>query len=138
MPKNGAVVTVALGDGRLELPEPFASLIVRLPIPRRNGITEQIRGRWLFPSTRAGDHIAPSTLGERMRAIGIHARPMRLAAIDQLASEVPPAIFASLLGFSPKTAAKWTTRAGGNWPAYAAHASRDPAGGHRAPGRDPS
>ncbi|HZM84520.1 MAG TPA: hypothetical protein VFC19_53045 [Candidatus Limnocylindrales bacterium] len=76
--------------------------------------------RWLFPSTRAGQHATPGAVSNRLRRIGITARAMRQAALTQLAAEIPPALLAGILGIHPTTAVKWTRLAGGNWTGYAA------------------
>lgn len=113
-------VTVAFGADRLELPEPFASLITKLPHRRRVGTSAHLPNQWLFPSARAGKHATPRAISTRLRRIGIHARAMRQAALIQLTAEIPPAMLAGILGIHPTTAVKWTRLAGGNWTSYAA------------------
>lgn len=68
----------------------------------------------------AGRHLDPSTLTSRLNAIGIDPRPVRLAAISQLARDVPPAMLISVLGVSANTATRWTATSGGAWAPYAA------------------
>jgi hypothetical protein len=65
--------TVALGSDRLELAEPFAALITKLPHRRRGGTAAQLPNPWLFPSTRAGKHTTPGALANRLRRIGVAA-----------------------------------------------------------------
>jgi len=117
-------VTVAFGADRLELPEPFATLITKLPHRRRVGTSAHLPNQWLFPSARAGKHATPRAppraISTRLRRIGIQARAMRQAALIQLATEIPPAMLAGILGIHPTTAVKWTRLAGGNWTSYAA------------------
>jgi hypothetical protein len=113
-------VTVAFGADRLELPEPFASLITKLPHRRRAGTSAHLPNQWLFLSARAGKHATPRAISTRLRRIGIEARAMRQAALIQLAAEIPPAMLAGILGIHPTTAVKWTRLAGGNWTGYAA------------------
>ncbi|MEH1129420.1 hypothetical protein [Micromonospora sp. CPCC 206061] len=117
---TGGTVTVAFGADRLELPEPFASLITKLPHRRRVGTSAHLPNQWLFPSARAGKHATPRAISTRLRRIGIQARAMRQAALIQLAAEIPPAMLAGILGIHPTTAVKWTRLAGGNWTSYAA------------------
>jgi hypothetical protein len=83
-------VTVALGPDQLEPPEPFATLITRLPHRRRHGAAAHLPSPWLFPSARAGRHATPR------------------------------AMLAGILGIHPTTAVRWTRLAGGNWTTYAA------------------
>jgi hypothetical protein len=116
-------VAVALGPDRLELPEPFAALITRLPHHRRVGAAAHLPTQWLFPSARAGEHATPNAVAHRLRRIGITGRGMRHAALFQLAAEIPPAMLAGILGIHPSTAVKWTRLAGGNWNGYATRSS---------------
>ena len=122
---DGAV-TVALGSDRLELPEPFATLITRLPHRRRGGAAAHLPSPWLFPSARAGRHATPRAVSTRLQRLGIQPRAMRQAALIQLAAEIPPAMLAGLLGIHPTTAVKWTRLGGGNWTTYAATRFRQP------------
>jgi hypothetical protein len=122
---DGAI-TVALGPDRLELPEPFAALITRLPHRRRDGAAAHLPSPWLFPSARAGRHATPRAVSTRLQRLGIQPRAMRQAALIQLAAEIPPAMLAGLLGIHPTTAVKWTRLGGGNWTTYAAARSRRP------------
>ncbi len=117
---DGASVTIRLGSDRLELPEPFATLIHSLPLRRREGIAEQLTGDWLFSGQRAGSHLAPASLGRRLRAIGIAPRRTRLAALDQLSREIPPAMLAGVLGLKAAQAVRHTSGGGGDWARYAA------------------
>jgi hypothetical protein len=117
---QGPTVTVALGPDRLELPEPFATLIRELPRHRRDGPPAHLPNPWLFPSARAGKHTTPGALSRRLHTLGIDPRAMRHAALVQLAAEIPPAMLAGTLGIHVQTAVNWTRVAGGNWTTYAA------------------
>ena len=117
---DGDIVTVRLGGDRLQLPEPFATLIQSLPLRRRQGVAEQFPGDWLFPGQRAGRHLAATSLGRRLRTIGIEPRRTRLAALDQLSAEIPPAMLAGVLGLKTSHVVRHTTYAGGDWGRYAA------------------
>lgn len=115
------VVSLRLGQQNLELPEPLASVLREVPSHRRRrGIAEQLPTRWLFPGSRAGQHVTAATLARRLRAIGIEPRPARLAAITQLSAELPPTMLAGILGVTAGTAARWATQSGGNWTNYVA------------------
>lgn len=53
------------------VPDPFASLLIRHLASRPNMRTGNSSGSpWLFPGYRAGQHIHPNTLMERLREIG--------------------------------------------------------------------
>ena len=118
--RDGDTVSLQLGTDRLELAEPFATLIQSLPQRRRRGIVEQLPTPWLFPGQRAGRPLRAVALGNRMRHLGIQPQRMRLAALDQLTKEVPPAMLAGVLGIPAHTAVGTTTRSGGDWARYAA------------------
>lgn len=120
---DGKTVTVHLGAVRLELQEPFAALIQALPLRRRAGTAEQLPSTWLFTGTRAGRALAPTNLGNRLRAIGIEPRRMRMAALDQLTKEIPPAMLAGVLGVNVAHTVRHTSQAGGDWARYAASRS---------------
>ena len=114
---NGEV-TIAFGTHQIDLTEPFAELARQLPIRRQNGTADHLATRWLFPSTRPDRAAHPTTIANRLRRIGIDPRPNRLAAISQLASEIPPALLAESIGISARQASKWVGLAGGNWSTY--------------------
>jgi hypothetical protein len=116
---HGAVL-LRLGPDPLELPAPIAAQVLKLPHRRWDSTVEHLPTQWLFPGGHAGQHLAPTNLGARMRAIGISPRQMRRAAADQLAREVPPAMLASVLGRNIATVSTWTTQSGGQWANYAA------------------
>jgi len=120
---DDTTVTIGLGSDRLELPEPFATLITSLPLRRRAGVAEQLPGNWLFPGSRAGRPLSAIALGQRLRAIGIEPRRMRQAAIEQLTKEMPPAMLTGLLGFKTPQTVRRTSQAGGDWAKYAASRS---------------
>lgn len=116
--KDEAAVWLRLGEDELELPEPFASLIIQLPCPRSDGPSRQFPTRWLFPGAHPGRPLGPIPLANRLLALGIQPRPMRASALRQLTSELPPAIVASVLGLRPGTAVRWSAGSGGNWAKY--------------------
>ena len=117
---NGEDVTLRLGSDLLDLAQPFANLVRSLPQRRRNGTAEQLPAPWLFPGYRAGRHISAAALGNRLRDLGIEPQRARLAALDQLSKEVPPAVLAGVLGIHPSSAVATTNRSGGDWARYAA------------------
>lgn len=113
-------VQLRLGPDALDLPEPFATLIRLLPRRRRESSAQQVPNPWLFAGTHAGRHLNAVALAARLGAIGIEPRRARLAAVDQLSREIPPAMLAGVLGLTPRTASNATTRTGGQWSNYAA------------------
>jgi hypothetical protein len=55
---------------------------------------------WLFPGTRAGQHISEQVLMYRLRGLGIDIQAARNAALHDLTKEIDPASLADLLGYS--------------------------------------
>ncbi|WOX19911.1 hypothetical protein [Streptomyces solicathayae] len=86
--------------------------------------------RWFFPGVRPGRHISASVLSRRLAAHHIPIRASRTTALVQLAQDLPPAIFAPMLGLHPITAQQWRRRAATDWTAYfeARSTSRAPGG----------
>jgi hypothetical protein len=109
-----------LGPDPLELPEPFATLIRALPHKRRDSTADQLPNPWLFAGGHAGRHLSPTRLANRLRAIGIQPGRTRLAATEQLAREIPPAMLAGVLGLTPAAAARAATNTSGHWANYPA------------------
>lgn len=121
------VVSAASGTGLrlgttdiLTLPDPFASLARQLPLRRRGGTAEALPTRWLFTGSYADQPLRPANLGNRLRAIGIEPRKLRLSATEQLTRELPPSVLAGILGLNAHTLAQHTNRASGQWANYAA------------------
>ena len=118
--RDGDRVSIAVGRGALlQLHEPFATLVDHLPVRRTQGVGDQFASPWLFPGSRAGEHLRPVNLAARLRRLGIHPRSMRNGARAQLAAEIPPAMLADILGIDAQTAVAWAAASGGNWSAYA-------------------
>jgi hypothetical protein len=79
---------------------------------------------WLFPGQRPGQHISATRLGDRLAAHGIKPQPSRSTALFTLATELPAAILARMLGIHIKAAVQWQKAAAGDWFAYAADVSQ--------------
>lgn len=111
-------VLLALGSQALTMPEPFATILTQLPHRRRESTAEQLPSRWLFPGSHAGKPLTATSLGNRMRAIGIHPTRHRIAAAEQLSREIPPAMLAGILGLSVATINRRTLATQGQWANY--------------------
>lgn len=110
-----------LGPEPLLLVSPLDALVTALPIAKPFGAARTLADpRWLFPGKNAGQHQHPTSLMGRLNRLGITTRASRNTAMLHLASTVPPAVFASLIGISIGAAARWTEYAGGSWTNYAA------------------
>jgi hypothetical protein len=126
--RRGDDTFLSLGRHDVLVPGPLAAAVLQLITDGRTyrGVGSPAATTWLFPGHLPGRPITPSTLGERLRAIGIYAKTGRRAALLDLAAQIPAAILADILGVHPTTAAKWMHQAGGDWSRYAADLARRP------------
>jgi hypothetical protein len=76
--------------------------------------------RPLFPGRSTARPVAPQTLTRRLRQHGIEPRQARNTALAAWASDLPPAVLASLLGVHIQTAVNWASRTRRDWTAYLA------------------
>ena len=115
-----------LGREPVVLPEPLATLVLHLVATRQGHATTGDQGTspWLLPGGRPGQPISPCRLGERLRQIGIQPGPARSTALFQLATELPAAILARMLGIHIDVAVAWQRASAGDWMTYAADVSR--------------
>jgi hypothetical protein len=122
---SGDQVRLMLGREPAVLPEPLASLVLKVAATRRGHavIGEHGSSAWLLPGGRPGRPISPYRLAERLHQIGIHPGPARSTALFQLATELPAAILARLLGIHIKVAVAWQHASAGDWMSYAADVS---------------
>jgi hypothetical protein len=123
---DGDQVKVVLGTSPVVLPEPVAGLVRDLVATRQGHATI---GRpdttpWLFPGGRPGQPIGDDRLGMRLQNIGLHPRQARSTALFILATELPAAILARMLGIHIQVAVQWQKAAAGDWMTYAADVSR--------------
>lgn len=113
-------IYLRLGLEPLLLPPPLDGLLTSLPIAKPFGAASTLADeRWLFPGKWAGHHQNPTSLMGRLNKLGISTRASRNSAMLHLASTVPPAVFASLIGISIGAATRWAQHAGSNWSTYA-------------------
>lgn len=76
--------------------------------------------RWLFPGQTPGQPMTHAGFAPKLKQLGIHARTARNAALIALATELPPAVLADLLGLHHVTAVRWADLARRDWHAYLA------------------
>jgi hypothetical protein len=121
-------VTLRLGTQPIVLPEPLAApMITLLDERRRHPVTGDVTTtHWLFPGELPGRPISGNQLSERLRRHGIRPGQSRSAALFQLATELPAAVLARLLGIHISSAIAWQRASNGDWAAYAAQISRRP------------
>ena len=119
-------VRLRLGHEPVVLPEPLASLVLQLVATRRGhaAIGDQGTSPWLFPGGQPGRPISAFQLADRLRKLGLHAGRSRSTALFQLATDLPAALLARMLGIHISVAVAWQRASGGDWTAYAADVSR--------------
>lgn len=125
--RDDRTLTLRLGHDPIVVPDPLAGLITDLTATGRTyiGVGSPATTRWLFPGLHPGQPLTASRLGARLGKLGIDGRAARRAALNDLASQLPAAVLAELLGISNSTAASWARDAGGDWSRYAAHLAHD-------------
>ena len=119
-------LTLRLGREPVELPEPLAALVHQLIADRRGHATLGDPGTspWLFPGGRPGQPISAAHLTHRLRQLGLHPGQDRSSALFHLATELPAALLARLLGINIGVAVAWQRASNGDWTNYAADYSR--------------
>ncbi|MGH9231625.1 MAG: hypothetical protein ACRD07_23375 [Acidimicrobiales bacterium] len=63
-------------------------------------------------------------MAERLRQIGLHTTQARSSALFQLATKLPAALLARMLGIHISVAVAWQRASNGDWTTYAADISR--------------
>jgi hypothetical protein len=123
---SGSQVRLRLGREPVVLPRPLDALILQLAATRRGhaAIGDQGTSPWLFPGGQPGRPISAEQLTERLRQIGIRSGQARSAALFQLATDLPAAVLARMLGIHITVAVAWQRASAGDWAAYAAEVSR--------------
>jgi hypothetical protein len=115
-------VRLRLGAEPVVLPTPLDALVLDLVATRRGHAALGDRGTstWLFPGGQPGRPISADQLGERLRHLGIRPGKARTAALFQLATELPAALLARMLGIHIAVAVAWQRASAGDWTTYAA------------------
>jgi hypothetical protein len=116
---------IRLGREPVVLPEPLDALVLQLVATRHGhaAIGDLGASPWLFPGGQPGQPISAYQLAERLRQLGIAPGQSRSAALFQLATDLPAAILARLLGIHISVAVAWQRASAGDWAAYAADVS---------------
>jgi hypothetical protein len=123
---NDRDVRLRLGPAPVVLPEPLAALALHLVDIRQGHATlgDQGTSPWLFPGGQPGRPISAFRLGERLRQLGLRPGESRSTALFQLATELPAALLARMLGIHISVAVAWQRASAGDWTNYAADYSR--------------
>jgi len=121
-------VQLRLGDEPVRLPAPLDALVLDL-VARRRGqaaLGDDGRSIWLFPGGRPGQPLSAERLGRRLSLLGLQPGQARSSALFQLATDLPAAVLARMLGISIGAAVQWQRACSGDWVSYAADYSRRP------------
>ncbi|MGH3224256.1 MAG: hypothetical protein ACRDPY_37170 [Streptosporangiaceae bacterium] len=123
---SGNNVSIRLGHEPVALPEPLNTLALQLVAARHGhaAIGGQETSPWLFPGGQPGRPISACQLTERLRQLGVRSGQSRSAALFQLATDLPAALLARMLGIHISVAVAWQRASAGDWMAYAADVSR--------------
>ena len=113
-------LTIRLGRNPLTLPTPFADLLELHGKNRPNLATTSSNSPWLFPGNRAGQHLHPNTIMDRLRDLGIDLRAARNRALADLVATTPPSLVADALGYSYNTVFRHAEESAEPWARYAA------------------
>lgn len=109
-----------LGKHPTPVPALFAELLLTHLNNRPNLNTGAgSQSPWVFPSTRAGQHLHPSTIMNRLRDLGVNLRGARNRTLADLVTEVPPPVVADALGYSHQVVFKHAEAAAEPWARYA-------------------
>ena len=117
---------LSLGREPVLLPTPLAELVLHLVATRRGKAALGDRGTspWLFPGGQPGRPLSAFGLAERLRQLGLHPGQARSTALFQLATDLPAAVLAKMLGIHIGVAVAWQRASSGDWAAYGAEVSR--------------
>jgi hypothetical protein len=118
---DDSTVTVRFGDTPITLPEPLTDL-ARQQVALRRGhpVLVPAPSPWLFPGRQPSRPISASAMGQRLRRLGIEPATARSTALFHLATELPAALLARVLGLHISVAVQWQRASAGDWGAYAA------------------
>jgi hypothetical protein len=123
---DGTTVTIQLGTTPITLPEPVADLPRQVLDGKRGHATTGAAtpSPWLFPGGQPGGPIRATHLGKRLKDLGNQPGQAGTTALFQLATELPAALLARMLGIHIDVAVAWQRASAGDWMTYAADVSR--------------
>ena len=102
---------IKLGTTPAAVPAALTELFWQQLQNPENSNTTNAGTDWLFPGTRAGQHLHPDTLAGRLKVLGIDPQRARNATLRSLTQEVDGRTLMDLLGYSPGIIAQHASRA---------------------------
>jgi len=125
--EQDGVLAIRFGEDPAELPSPVADLLrVHLSTRANTNTASNSGSEWLFPGYRPGQPLRRDYLMTRIRNAGVHLLGGRNSALRQLVLDMPPAVAAQALGYSPQVTEAHARNTGATWVTYAAYRSRRP------------
>lgn len=114
-------VQLTLGNTAVTCPPGLAELLRAHMAQRRylGAVQPLTDPGWLFPGRSPGQPFGPTSLARQLRSIDLHTSTARPAALLHLASTMPAAVVADLLGISIHTVTELTATTGSTWARYA-------------------
>jgi hypothetical protein len=73
---------------------------------------------WLFPGVRAGQPLSANHLMIQLRTRGVELQAARNGALRRLVLDMPPAVAARVLGYSPAITEQHARHAAAPWQSY--------------------
>lgn len=117
--ETSGTMRITFGTHPVPVPQPLAELLEGHLRSRPNLRTgSNAVSPWLFPGTRAGQHLHPNTIMDRLRSLGIDLRGARNTALDEHLAITPPPLVADALGYSHQVAFLHADNAGDAWARY--------------------
>lgn len=116
---TSGTIDISLGTHPVPVPQPFAELLRQHLKERPNLRTGSgADSPWLFPGTRAGQHLHPNTLMDRLRSLGLELLGARNTALDEHLTVMPAPLAADALGYSYQVAFLHANATGDAWTRY--------------------
>jgi hypothetical protein len=112
-------IRLSFGTHPVPVPEPFTELLRQHLRNRPNLRTGSgAESPWLFPGTRAGQHLHPNTIMDRLRSLGLELLGARNTALGEHLAVTPPPLVADALGYSYQVTFLHADAAGEPWSRY--------------------
>ena len=117
--ESTGTTSISFGSHPVPVPQPFAELLSQYIRNRPNLRTaSRAESTWLFPGIRAGQHLHPNTIMDRLRSLGIELLGARNTALEEQLAVTPPPLVADALGYSYQVAFLHADAAGEPWSRY--------------------